>query len=143
MPKSLEKENPFADMELIYSYSWEDAVKDGTKIEITELAKQWGFKIPVAVSIGLFSEHLKAHCEDYTEEENTKETDNNIICVLLSLMEKIKWIKENKPSTQDHTFLTFEIKFGNKEDLKCFCSLEGRSPENPEPVMSIYLPEEY
>ena len=49
-----ENKNPFADVAVIFSYSRAQAIEDGVLIDATQIAKEAGFKCPVAVSEGVF-----------------------------------------------------------------------------------------
>jgi hypothetical protein len=46
--------NPFEDMEVISAYSREDALRDGVLVDLA-LAREAGFRYPVAVSVGVFA----------------------------------------------------------------------------------------
>ncbi len=46
--------NPFEDLEVISSYSRADAIRDGVLVDLSALAREAGFKYPVAVSVGVF-----------------------------------------------------------------------------------------
>lgn len=55
MADNSENANPFADAPVIYSYSRAQAIEDGVLIDVTETAKEAGFKYPVAVTQGVMS----------------------------------------------------------------------------------------
>ena len=44
---------------LIYSYTRKQALEDGVLIDVTETAKEAGFKVPVAVTNGLYTEYIE------------------------------------------------------------------------------------
>lgn len=44
----------FADAEVISTYTRAQAIKDGVLIDISEWAKEYGFKFPVAVTTGVW-----------------------------------------------------------------------------------------
>ena len=114
----------FENADIISCYSWQDAVDDGQFKNISGIAQKWGFTIPVAVTSNLFHKHLTA--------ETDVQTDKNIIALLLTLQKQIKEDKGND------SFMSFE-----HNDIKLFAKVEGRHPSNPEPVMTILLPEDY
>ena len=122
-----ETTNPFAGMPIISCYTWDDAVRDGTFVEVTGLAKSWGFKIPVALTRSVYS-----LCET-----NGERVDNNISRLLIHLFEEIK------KQTESDSMLCFKHKFNAEEAIDVWATMEGRSPENPEPVMTIMLPSDY
>ena len=49
-----EPRNPFEDMEVIASYSRAQAIVDGVLVDLSALAREGGFRYPVAVSEGVF-----------------------------------------------------------------------------------------
>jgi hypothetical protein len=44
--------------DLIFSYTRKQAIEDGVLIDVSELAKEAGFKYPVAVTVGVWSEWI-------------------------------------------------------------------------------------
>ena len=50
-----EQRNPFEGMEVISSYSRAQAIEDGVLVDLSALAREAGFKYPVAVSAGVFA----------------------------------------------------------------------------------------
>lgn len=53
----------FADSDLIFSYTREDALNDGVLIELPS-AKNWGFKVPVAITAGAYGQCIAWHEPD-------------------------------------------------------------------------------
>lgn len=51
-----EVENPFAGWDLISTYTRAQAIGDGTLVDVSETAKQAGFKFPVAVTAALWAD---------------------------------------------------------------------------------------
>lgn len=117
----------FDNKNIISCYTWDDAVRDGTFVEVTGLARNWGFNYPIAITRSVFS-----LCEAETEYQ----TSNNIVRLLLNLKEVIQSMNK------DVDKLSFKHIFDDKK-IMVWTSIEGRSPQNPEPVMTIYLPEEH
>lgn len=46
-------------MDIIYSYTRKQALEDGVLIDVSETAKEAGFKVPVAVTNGLYFEYIE------------------------------------------------------------------------------------
>ncbi len=46
--------NPFEDADIIFKYTRKQALEDGVLADISEIAKEAGFKYPVAVTEGVF-----------------------------------------------------------------------------------------
>lgn len=47
--------HPFAGAEMIYSYTRAEALADGVLIDVSETAREAGFKIPVAITAAVFA----------------------------------------------------------------------------------------
>jgi hypothetical protein len=56
MSSDSDSSSPFGD--LIYAYSRSDALRDGVLIDLSDLAREAGFKIPFAVTEAVFKEYL-------------------------------------------------------------------------------------
>ncbi len=64
-------ENPFADFEVISTYSRAQALEDGVLVDVSALAREAGFKFPVAVTRAVWdvldpSDDLKAQGQSWT-----------------------------------------------------------------------------
>ena len=46
-------------MDIIYSYTRKQAIEDGVLIDVSKTAKEAGFKVPVAVTNGLYFEYIE------------------------------------------------------------------------------------
>jgi hypothetical protein len=126
----------FEDMEVISCYTWDDAVNDGMFVNVSRLASKAGFTLPVAITSNLFHTHL--------ERETEQDTDLRINTLLMLLAINIKRLKENGEANSNH--IACPITFDDEKDervTQVWATIEGRSPKNPEPVMTIMLPEDY
>ncbi len=60
------EENPFG--ELIFAYTREQAISDGVLVDVSEVAKEAGFKMPVALTRAVFENYVRApegvHAQD-------------------------------------------------------------------------------
>ena len=121
-----EDQNPFGN--IIYAYTWDDAVEDGTFVEITGIAKEYGFSIPVAVTSNVFARILK--------HENGILSNNYAAEMLLNLHTAIL------ESGAQTSFVSFNMTNHWNDVLTLWASVEARSPQNPEPVLTIMLPSE-
>jgi hypothetical protein len=50
--------NPFADAPVIFSYTRKQAIEDGVLIDLTEWAKETGFRYPVACTAAVWQGHI-------------------------------------------------------------------------------------
>ncbi len=45
-------------LQMVYFYTRKQALEDGNLIDVTEQAKETGFKVPVAVSLNLYERYI-------------------------------------------------------------------------------------
>ena len=55
--------------EVIYSYTRAQAIEDGGLVDVSDMAKQSGFKIPVAVTRAVWDQYI-----EWTDEDDDKQT---------------------------------------------------------------------
>jgi hypothetical protein len=56
--RETELKNPFEDAPVIFQYSRAQAIEDGVLIDLTEWAKETGFKIPVACTAAVWNGYV-------------------------------------------------------------------------------------
>lgn len=115
---------------IIYSYTRQDAIDDGTIIDVSEVAKKNGFTVPVAVTRTIF--------EKYIRQEEEAKTDTKLHALLLFLCQKI--LTEAKPS--DGNLFCTKVNLENKL-TDVWLGIEATSPTDSSPAMTIMLPEDY
>lgn len=116
--------------EYISIYTRQQAIKDGIFVDVSQVAKEWGFKIPVAVTSNLFHTHIK--------KEDETETGKRLSAFLGVLRMKIHESKE-----QGNMLCTKIAFLGTEEPIDIWAVVEGQSPTDPSPAMNVMLPEDY
>ena len=105
---------------LVYSYTWDDAINDGTFIRIPEDISKQLFKYPMAITATIWSQYIEGH------DINGRLWD-------------ILWMMKN--GKMEGNLCCFKVKLGSEViDLNAVC--EARGPDNSEPILTIYLPDE-
>lgn len=129
------KNNPFGDAEIISCYTWDDACADGTFVRVPEnLQKEAGIKFPCAMTSNLYHSYINPEPMPSTQDETGR---------LWDLLNMFRFaIKKSQGNMLD-----FEVSFV-QEDLKSktvtiWATCEARSPQNPEPIITFMLPEDY
>lgn len=124
--------------EVIDSYSRKQALEDGVLIDVSELAKECGFKYPVAITSGVWHEWIVP-----PEEAIGQDTTGRLWDLLNVLrMEIIR-----KASKTDRAELPVRVDFkvlfnqGNARALIDFYALCGPG-DDLEPVITVMLPGE-
>ena len=123
----------FTDADIISCYTWDDAVQDGEKVDVSRLASRVGYTMPVAITRNLFETHLKVDTE--------AETDLHINALLMLLAIWIKNLKEKGKA--DSNRIAYSATFQDEQVTQVWAMVEPRSPVNLEPVMTIMLPSDY
>jgi len=58
VPAGKTASNPFADAPVIFSYTRAQAIEDGVLVDLTEWAKETGFRIPVACTSAVWHQYI-------------------------------------------------------------------------------------
>ena len=124
-------------MEIISSYSRADAIRDGVLIDITDIAKRFGFKYPVAITSNLYYTYIDPN----GNMNSIREVDNTLIGdVLTTLYYSIKNSKENETNIVT-VKMTIEISPNETSEIE-FWAHCGPG-DDYRPVITIMLPEDY
>ena len=127
------------DFPIIHSYTRADAIRDGVLLDITEHAKHFGFKYPVAITATIVNRHINPS-EDLSEKGETSE--NRIGLVLSELYYAIKSMSNSDPQTRIH----FNVEFLMDAIDETYETIELIADCCPgdtmEPVITIMLPED-
>ena len=125
------------DWNLVYAYTRAQALADGVLVDVTEEAKQFGYKVPVAITANLFNLYVRASEGMIAEGQSTEARLRDILMVLLY---KIK----QRPNTDR---IIFKVKFAmgptqrNISRTVELTSVIGPGDQG-EPVLTIMLPED-
>lgn len=119
---------------IISTYTKQDAIDDGIFIDITSQAKKAGFKIPVAITKNLFSTFISSAKSDESE---TEADTNKRLDVFLKQM-----YQECLTANRDNSMLSAKIYLDNKWTV-VWAVIEGTSPSDPSPSLTLLLPEDY
>lgn len=123
--------NPFADFDIISTYTRQDAIRDGTFIDVTQTARNCGFIIPVALTSNLYNTFIKSG-------RGEDSTANNLNVFLKELYQKIR---ANKNPDDRLLYLQFNFDANGHTDV--WVAIEAQSPDDPSPALNVMLPEDY
>ena len=119
----------FTNEDVIYAYTRQDAINDGTFIDVSETAKEAGVKIPVAVTGSLYHKHINPDPMPAGQDKDGR---------LLDLMNMLVF---HAKGSRD-SFLKFNVKFG-RSVVEVWAVVEPQSPADPSPAINIMLPSDY
>lgn len=119
--------------EIVHSYTRQQAIKDGVLIECNSLAKEAGYKVPVAITVGLDVKYL-----DNFQGGTGQSREGRLWDVLMVLLFKIK------EGGGEDNILLFQVTFQMKEGMIDVTLRAEIGPgDNSEPVMTIGLPNDF
>jgi hypothetical protein len=120
----------------IFVYTRQQAIKDGIFVDVSEVAKQNGFSLPVALTTNLFSSHIK--------QPDGKDT-TQALSQFLRYMAKV--VSLNKGKSLFNTTYNFYGPSGRKEVkaevTEIWIAIEEQSPSDNSLACTIMLPEDY
>ena len=119
--------------EIVHSYTRQQAIKDGVLIECNSLAKEAGYKVPVAITVELDVKYL----ENF-QGGTGQSREGRLWDVLMVLLFKIK------EGGGEDNILLFQVTFQMKEGMIDVTLRAEIGPgDNSEPVMTIGLPNDF
>lgn len=121
---------------LISVYTRQQAIEDGIFVDVSKVAKQNGFLIPVAITTNLFNSHIK--------QPDDKET-SVILSQFLSYISKV--VSRNRGNSLINDFYNFHGPSGKRgvraEVTEIWIATEAQSPTDDSLGLTIMLPEDY
>ncbi len=124
----------FEGFELIYSYSRRQALEDSILFDISQEAKESGFKVPVAVSDNLFHQYIDPPAGLEGEGQSARGRIHDVLHML----------KVAIASNKNEPMLFFDVLFlmrpGHHEKVKLYAEIGP--DDDGKPCMTICLPED-
>ena len=124
--------NEFPDWEVISSYSRAQALADGVLIDASKLAREAGFRYPVALTTAAWHDCVEVSSADHVHDETGR---------LWDVLNVLRFAIKSNSDRSDIRFcvdVTDEREQVKRIDLKCLCG----PGDDAEPVLTIMLPEE-
>ena len=147
VPASETAGNPFADAPVIFSYTRAQAIEDGVLVDLTEWAKETGFKIPVACTSEVWHRYITppAGTRELGQSERGRAHD-----VLWMLFVAIRGQSTPRPASNGrpahaaNDLLFYEVIFLQDPKRHETVKLKGHCGpgDHGEPVLTIMLPNE-
>lgn len=124
--------------ETIYTYSRAQAIEDGVLIDVTETAKEAGFKIPVAVTDSVW--------HDYIEWKNVKNKKaiQNTEGRLWDVLSMLRFACNRFKNESEIMYRLYVVSRDRQAVKPCLVTLKAviGGGDNGEPVITIMLPNE-
>lgn len=139
-----ETKNPFADMPVIYSYTRAQAIEDGVLVDLTEWARETGFRIPVACTSEVWHRYISPPAGTRELGQSERGRAHDVLWMLFIAIKRQS--AHNKAEGNGHPRsndrLTYEVVFllaPNRHETVKLKSICGPG-DNGEPVLTIMLP---
>ena len=132
MPK-----NFFNDWNVIHFYSRAEAIADGVLHDVTDVAQQHGFKIPVAITDTIWHRWIEASPEQKEYGQSTEARLRDVLTVLLFTIHAMRKKKQSR--------ITFAVRFlmdaANEKYDDAILTADIGPGDEGEPVLTILIPE--
>lgn len=138
--------NPFADMPVIFSYTRAQAIEDGVLVDLTEWAKETGFKIPVACTSEVWHRYITPPFGTRELGQSERGRGHDVLWMLFVAIQRQSAHKraEGNGHAQSDDRLFYEVVFlqsPNRHETIKLKSICGPG-DHREPVLTIMLPNE-
>ena len=121
---------------IVFTYSRKDALADGFQMDVSAMAKEAGFTVPVFMTIGVFSTHVEVPEGVSGQDENGR---------LWDILNVVRW--SIKKMTSDSRFVEFQVLVRNSdvrepETVKLIAEIGAMDFDDPRPAITIAFPNE-
>ena len=129
------KKNPFEDALVIFNYTRAQAIEDGVLVDLTEWARETGFRIPVACTTAVWHEHVEP---PGTTEKLGQSVRGRAHDLLWMLYVSIRGSDSKSESLMFEVLFVQEGSERKTVTLKAICG----PGDHGEPVLTVMLPDE-
>ena len=126
--------------ETIYAYTRAQALEDGVLVDVSEMAREAGFKVPVAVTRAVWDQYI-----EWTVEDTNNQTVQDERCRLWDVLWRLMFAIKTTDSEADPIIYQFDMiprdgKSRSAKRIKLKSFIGGG--DKREPVLTIMLPTE-
>jgi hypothetical protein len=138
-PKAHQKVEDAFFGEVIYSYTREQAISDGVLVDVTDVAKNMGFKIPVALTDTVYADCVSWSQEDSDQQIHQDESGRLKDVLMMAFLGARKQI-----DTDTVNFQMLRIKRNGRSRFPDLVQLKMvvSGGDHGEPVITIMFPNE-
>lgn len=129
------KDETTAEWEIISSYSRSDAIRDGVLVDVSDVAREAGFRIPVAMTSAAWAQTVHVSAGLNCQDEQGR---------LWDVLSVLRFVIKSSPSSRDSSLIEFTVSVRTGEvtsedvRLKSICC----PGDNAELVITVMLPGE-
>ena len=132
--------NPFDDMPVIFSYTRKQAIEDGVLVDLSEWAKETGFKISVACTTAVWHEYVVPPEKMIQWGQSERGRAHDLLVMLFFAIRS----RKTKAPAEGEDLLFYEVLFQQEPEktitvkFKAICG----PGDDGEPVLTILKPDE-
>lgn len=130
----------FSDADFVYTYSRAQAVDDGVLADVSETARDAGFKIPVALTAEAWAECVAWSAAD-TEKTGVPQDETGRLWDVLWMASCAARRHRHAPADRV-TFEVLRVPRGRRRATRCVLVLHIGPGDDGEPVITVMLPNE-
>lgn len=121
---------------VVFTYSRKDALADGAQVDVSTMAKESGFTVPVFMTVGVFSTHVEVPEGVSGQDESGR---------LWDVLNVLRW--SIKKLTSDSRFVEFQVLVRNSDSQKpeavnLLAEIGAMDFDDPRPAITIAFPYE-
>jgi hypothetical protein len=118
--------------ELVYCYTRAQAFEDGVLVDVTDLAREAGFRYPVAVTRAVWCECVEVNCDDVGQDEAGR------------LWDILNVLRYRSRAASDEQVVFFDLLIAHGGNLPVQVRLKAHCGpgDNLEPVITVMMPHE-
>ncbi len=123
--------------DFVHSYSRRDALADGFLVDVTDLARQAGFKVPVALTRAVWSQ-----CVEWTEADNSRQAHQDETGRLWDVL-SMCFLAARATASSGLRFALMSVpRDGSADAVSVELKALIHGGDDGEPVVTIMLPDE-
>ncbi len=125
----------FDDFEIIHAYTRKEAIEDGTLIDVSKMAKEAGFKWPVAVTRAVWGQYVQVP----SSARGTGQDVNGRLWDILTML--MSFIRQSKGKGTEIYFTVLVLNSQSKKSLASLKAVSGPDDEGS-PCITVMMPDE-
>jgi hypothetical protein len=129
--------NPFDDAPVIFSYTRKQAIEDGVLVDLTEWARQTGFKIPVACTAAVWHEYIVPPQAMKSWGQSERGRAHDVLVMLLFAVHR----RKTPAPAEGPDILFYEVLFQQEPEKTIEVKLKAHCGpgDDGEPVLTLML----
>lgn len=135
--------HPFENVEAIYTYTREQAISDGVLVDVSETAREAGFKVPTAMTQAVWNNCVEWNESDNKRQKTFQDQSGRLWDVLWMASNRMRAAARRDPGSGVVLFKLLSVpRTGDTEAVEKELKVMIHGGDNAETVATILLPNE-